>query len=251
MNEPTRFHDRTILVTGASSGIGLAVAQRVAREGARVVLVARRPEALEAAASSLATSGHIVFAGDCADEAVVKRLSDTLVADQVTLDGVALCAGAHDLRPLQIMKADNAENMWRANVATTLVPLRGLLPRLTRGKSAVVGLSSIAAVRGGSGVIAYSSAKAAVEGALRAAAVELANRAVRVNWVRAGVVATPMSDAFLGKIPPDAVDKIRGQHLLGFGAPDDVAAVVAFLLSDDGRWITGTGVDVDGGLSCH
>jgi NAD(P)-dependent dehydrogenase (short-subunit alcohol dehydrogenase family) len=246
-----RFRDRSIVVTGASSGIGLAVARRVAREGGRVLLIGRRAESLEEARGSLVGEGHLALPMDCADEASVPLLKRTITDAAWSVDGMALCAGAHDVRPLQLMKSEHADSLWRANVTSTLVPLRGLLPTLTKGRSAVVGLSSIAAVRGGGGVMAYSATKAALEGALRVAAVELAGRGVRVNWVRAGVVETPMSDAFLGKLPPEAVAHIRDKHLLGFGSPDDVAAAVTFLLSDDSRWMTGTGMDVDGGLSCR
>lgn len=243
-----RFSGRVIAVIGASSGIGAEVARQVAREGARVVLVARRVDALNAVMEEMSGSDHLVVPCDCADEVAFEEVRERLSALSLRLDGLVLAAGAHNMRPLQLTRWAHMDAMLRANLATTVIPLRALATLLQRDRAAVVGVSSMAAVRGGAGVLAYSAAKGAVESALRVAATELASRGIRVNWIRPGVVETPMSEGFLGKLPPNAVASIRQAHPLGLGTPATVAPVVLFLLSDEAKWITGSAYDVHGGF---
>jgi NAD(P)-dependent dehydrogenase (short-subunit alcohol dehydrogenase family) len=104
---------------------------------------------------------------------------------------------------------------------------------------------------GNSGETVYAAAKGALCAAARALATELAPRRIRVNVVAPGVVETPMSAAWLSRLTGDDAARVRSRHLLGFGAPADVAGSIAFLASDDARWITGACLAVDGGLTCH
>ena len=247
----TRFQGRTVLVTGASSGLGLASARRFADEGARVVLVSRSAERLESARAGLPGAGHIAIPCDCGNASATADMGKRIKDDGITIDSLVLAAGSHLLRPFQVMKEQHLTEVLQNNLFSTLNPIRGVLGSLSAGGSAIVGITSVAATRGGAGVVGYSAAKGAVVSALRALAVELAGRKIRVNWVSAGVVRTPMSDTFLERVGPEAAAQIERAHLLGLGEPSHVASAVAFLASDDAAWITGAEFTVDGGLSCH
>jgi len=120
-----------------------------------------------------------------------------------------------------------------------------------RDGASIVYLASAAAMIGNIGEAVYAASKGALLSACRSLAAELASRRIRVNVVAPGVVETPMSDRWLGQLAPEQREALRSRHLLGFGHPEDVAAAIAFLASDDARWITGTCLTIDGGLTCH
>ena len=143
--------------------------------------------------------------------------------------------------------------MMQSHVVSSLLLTRYVVygQVLPPAGAAFVWFSSVAALRGGSGAAVYSAAKGALIAAARALAVELAARRIRINVVSPGVVRTPQSEAFLAKLPADQLQALERAHLLGFGRPEDAAAAAAFLLSDDARWITGTNLVADGGLSIH
>jgi NAD(P)-dependent dehydrogenase (short-subunit alcohol dehydrogenase family) len=247
-----RFQGRSCLVTGASSGIGRATADRLASEGARVVLVARDEAKLGETAAGLPGEGHLAVTCDLTSEEAVTELAKTVKEVVGTLAGVVHCAGIHWLRPLQITDNKALQEMLTSHVVTSLSLTRAVVSKRLAGDGcSVVWISSTAALKGGAGSSAYSAAKGAMVSAVRALATELARRKVRINAVAPGVVRTPQSEAFLAGLTAEQVRAITDDHLLGLGMPEDVAGVVAFLLSDDARWITGTTVVADGGLTAH
>jgi NAD(P)-dependent dehydrogenase (short-subunit alcohol dehydrogenase family) len=246
---PGRFDQRTILVTGASSGIGLATAQRLRAEGARVVAVARTETKLRAALGADDATLRVLTA-DTADEAQVRGLAETLRTGGTVLHGVVHCAGVHALRPLKLLGADDLQRMQSSHVASSVLLCRFLTGTRVLGEGgSVVLLASAAALRGASGTIAYAAAKAGVIAAARCLAIELAGRKIRVNSLSPGVVRTPQSEAFLAALPPDQRAVIEREHPLGLGLPEDVAALAIFLLTDDARWMTGANLVIDGGLT--
>jgi NAD(P)-dependent dehydrogenase (short-subunit alcohol dehydrogenase family) len=253
MEQMQRFAGKTILVTGASSGIGRATAVRMANEGARVVLVARDVPRLEETLSQLAGSTHVVRVCDLTDEAQMTALMTELRTVSGEIHGVAHCAGIHWLRPVQITESKHLMEMLMSHVGSGLSLTRALIGQrlLPKEGGAIVWVSSAAALRGGAGEAAYAAAKGALISAAKSLAVELARRRVRVNVVVPGVVRTPQSEAFLATLAPEQAKAVEQRHLLGLGEPADVAASIAFLLSSDARWITGSYIVVDGGLMAH
>jgi NAD(P)-dependent dehydrogenase (short-subunit alcohol dehydrogenase family) len=249
-----RLDKRAVLITGASSGIGRASCVRAAAEGARVVLVARDHDRLEETRASLTSDvHHITRVCDVTDEAEVTKLADELRNEVGTLRGLVHCAGIHWLRPLQVTDTAALTLMLTSHVVSSAVLVRALVGRrlADREGCSVVLLASAAALQGVAGAAAYAAAKGAMVSLARTLAVELARRRVRVNAIAPGVVRTPQSAAFLSTLTPKQVQAITDDHPLGLGEPADVAGVVAFLLSDDARWVTGTTVVADGGLTAH
>ncbi|MEI6393244.1 MAG: SDR family oxidoreductase [Verrucomicrobiota bacterium] len=242
---------KTFLVTGASSGIGLACAQRLAAAGHRLVLVARNEAKLREAASELPGGPHRVQSCDVSDEIAVEGFFKTLRADGMLLDGMVHCAGIHWLRPLQLTDSRALNEMLHSHVISAVALARALVMQkvVSPQGCAVVWLSSAAALQGNAVTVAYAAAKGALISAARALAAELARRKVRVNVLVPGVVRTPQSEGWMKLLPPEQILAVEKEHLLGIGTADDVAGPACFLLSDDARWITGTTLVVDGGLT--
>ena len=250
MSSSQGFENQNVLVTGGSSGIGLAAAHRFAQQGARVVLVARNEERLRAAMTTLPGTGHDVRVADATDEDAMAVLLKSLKEQFGALHVGVCCAGAHAVRPLAVSRAKNFEELYRQNVISAVNTIRPLIKSMPAEGGAIVLVSSVAGLRGSAAAAAYSAAKGALLSLTRSLAVEFAARRIRVNVVIPGVVETPMSEEFLGTLPPEQRDALVRSHPLGLGRPDDVAAAIVFLASADARWMTGAELVVDGGLSC-
>ncbi len=245
--------NKCYLVTGASSGIGLATATRLAEEGSRIVLVARDSERLQAACASLPGERHLSRSCDVTDEDALKALFKELRETVETIDGLAHCAGIHWLRPLKVTNNAALTEMLTSqiggSIAVTKAYVFGKVAPATG--AAIVWLSSAAALQGESGTAAYSAAKGGLISAGRSLAVELAPRHIRLNVISPGVVRTPQSEAFLSQLSDERRQAIENAHLIGISEPADVAAAATYLLSEDSRKITGANLVVDGGLTIH
>jgi NAD(P)-dependent dehydrogenase (short-subunit alcohol dehydrogenase family) len=244
---------KRVLVTGASSGIGLATARRFAREGWEVALLARRGDLLEALRAELGPAHHLVCAGSYADPVAAARLEALIRAEWGGLDALVNCAGvflAGD--PIAMPLAE-----WRRPLDTMLdgaILMTRLAAPLMPAGGRIIHVTSIHGERAERGSSAYAMAKAALNQYCRALAVDLAPRGILVNAIAPGFVDTPMSVV-------DGVNELESEwfrkfyqegHLLPLkraGQPEEIAGVAYFLAGPDASYITGQVLTVDGGLT--
>ena len=247
---PDAMAGRTVLVTGASSGLGRAAAEMIAGCGGRIIGVGRDEARLGAAIDALAGQGHQARVCDLSDADAAAALVGEASKDAGGLHGLFHSAGEGLILPTRLTKPANIQAVFGAAVNGAFGLVRGAARQgvMAPGASLVL-MSSVAAHRGRAGMAAYSAAKAAIEGAVRALAVELAPREIRVNALAAGGVQTEMNERITANLAEGGADAYAAAHPLGMGRPEDVAAAVLFLLSPAARWITGTAMVVDGGYS--
>jgi NAD(P)-dependent dehydrogenase (short-subunit alcohol dehydrogenase family) len=248
------FENRRIIVTGASSGIGRASTEFFASLGADVCLVSRRLDAIETVRESLPRpERHFVYSMDLTETALIGDSMKEISSKFGRLSGLFHAAGIESLMPLKVMRDSHAISLLQGSVVASIMLVKNLCNSYvldTSVPTSVVLMSSVAATRGHPGLSAYSAAKAAVEGATRSLAVELAPRAIRVNAISAGAVETPMHNRTLKGMNEEMLETYKQRHPLGFGKSEDIAHAAAFLLSPLSRWITGTTLNVDGGFLC-
>jgi NAD(P)-dependent dehydrogenase (short-subunit alcohol dehydrogenase family) len=239
---------RAAIVTGASRGIGAAIARALDRAGARVVLVARDLPALDAVAERLAND-PVVLAADLADPAVPGRVvveaRDRLGAIDVLVNNAAVAARA----PTEELDAALVDRLYAVNVRAPLLLIAALVPGMVeRGSGSIISISSGSAVVGTPRRAVYAATKGAIDAATRSLAIELGPHGIRVNSVAPGVVDTGMWAR--NKAIPGVIEEIEAlTPLRRWATPEDVADVVAFLASDAARFVTGETVCVDGGLA--
>lgn len=245
-----RFTNKTILVTGGSSGIGLAAARAFAAEGARVIITGRDAAALEQARASLGDHA-ITVANDAGSPAEARALAATLAAADIRLDAVFVNAGAAKFAAFPDVDEVLWDQIFNTNIKGPYFQVQALLPLLNPGASIVIN-GSINARIGMPNTSVYAASKAAVISLAKTLSAELLPRGVRVNVVSPGPVATPI----YGKLGLDAealeatAAQIQNQIPLGrFGTPDEIAATVLHLSSPESAYIVGTEIIADGGMS--
>ena len=240
---------KVALVTGASRGIGRAVAERLAKDGARVVVnFARNTEAAQETVAAIQAEGGEAVAeqADLSQAAEVTRLFDAVTDRFGRLDVLVNNAGVYEARPLDRVDEDHFTGLFDINVLAVLLASREAARRIGDGGGRIINLSSGAARAAVPGGSVYAASKAAVEALTRCHAAELGPRGITVNAVAPGFTESDMLDMAL---PSEARGMMIGLTALGrLGRPEDIADVVAFLASDDARWITGEVIGANGGL---
>ena len=236
-----RFEDKVVLVTGASrEGIGGAIAGRLASEGARLVLFSSDPA--DELTDELRAAGCEVLSirGDVRDQKEVDRLASEIGEHAGRVDVLVNNAGVELGVRFEDMPDAEWDHVLGVNLTGLMRVTRSVLPLMTAKGTVIVNIASALGMVGCPGMTAYSASKGAVIALTQSLGLELAPQGIRVVGVAPGVVRTPLLRRFSEHLTPDMLSQIRATHPLGLGRPSDVAAAVAFLASDDARWITGT-----------
>jgi len=228
---------KTILVTGASSGLGKQIAISCAERGARIVLTGRDSERLANTHRQLHGKGHIPMLGDLTEAEARERL---LQVSQ-KINGVVHCAGIQKHCPIRQLTEQGMTDMYAANfLAPLMLTQRLLQANAILPQGSIIFMLSTAAHIGTRGVGPYSAMKAGLVGIIKCLALEQAKHKVRVNGISPSAVVTPIWGA-------DQLEAQKVRHPLGLGEARDVANAAVYLLSDASRWITGTSLVMDGG----
>jgi len=230
---------KTILVTGASSGLGREIALACAQRGARLIITGRDAARLQATHDQLAGEGHVQVPADLTSADDRERLAAT----RPSVDGVVLCIGRQMLSPIRQLKEELMTAMYRMHfLAPVMLMQRLLQSNSIAQQGSVVFMLSTAAHIGTRGVGPYSAMKSGLLGIIRCLAIEQAKRKIRVNGISPSAIPTSIWGEEQGLL-----DDQRARHPLGLGTPQDVANGAVYLLSDASRWVTGTSLVMDGG----
>jgi NAD(P)-dependent dehydrogenase (short-subunit alcohol dehydrogenase family) len=251
------FENKTIIVTGATSGIGRAAAEAFARAGGAVLLVGRNESALQEVAAAIRASGG--GATGCAADVTAADAPERIVRSALDLGGgldvLVNAAGVIASGTLEATTDAVWDSMMAVNLTAPFRLMRAAAPHLAARKGAVVNVSSVNGLRSFAGVLAYCVSKAGVDHLTRCAALEMAPIGVRVNAVNPGVTVTNLHRrSGMGETQYAAfLERSKETHPLGRpGQPSDVAELILFLASDRANWMTGETIPVDGGrhLTC-
>jgi len=251
MESRNRFTGKTILVTGASSGIGRACALALGREGANVVAAGRRRDRLDEVANGIRESGGQceIVTGDVRDGATCFAWVKTATERFGGLDGLVNAAGVIGNTSLLDTTPEEWDRVMDSNLRSIFLLTHVAAKALIERRGSVVNLSSVGGLRPYAGLLPYCVSKAAVDQFTRCVALELAPHGVRVNAVNPGVVVTELHTV-TNAIPDYAgfLERSKTTHPIGrVGRPEEVASLILYLLGDEAGWITGATYSIDGG----
>ena len=234
---------KTILITGAASGIGKETAIESSKMGAKIVAVDLNADGLNALIPQLEGEGHLTFDGNLCNDEFLKLLAE----NAPVLNGVFLCAGVSDTTLVKFLTEEKIDRVFNINVKAPVMMLKYLLKKkkVADGGS-LVWMSSYGAEKVEPGLGIYAASKSAVNGFMRAYAKELIGKKIRSNSIMPMMIKTELIST-LTTISEEDWKKQEAMYPLGFGAPQDVARVAMFLFSDASRWITGTQFKMGGG----
>lgn len=246
MYNPFSLEGKTILVTGASSGIGRQTAIECSKLGATLVITARNEERLKETLSALEGVGHLFILADLSDNSQL----ESLVSELPKLDGFSCNAGIANTNLISFLKEEEIENVFKTNTFSSILLTKYLIKKkkLNKGASIVytssVGNVHCASIANG----LYGASKCAIDGFMRTAALELASKGIRCNSVNPGVVESNLTEN--GGISTEQREADLKRYPLGrYGKPMDIAHAIIYLLSDASSWVTGTALKIDGGYT--
>ncbi|WP_180900291.1 SDR family NAD(P)-dependent oxidoreductase [Martelella soudanensis] len=243
-----RFAGKTIVITGAGTGMGRATAIRLSKEGARSVLVGRRSEPLEQLAGEIIADGGsaLAIACDIGSETAVRAMVQQAIDTNGRIDGLFANAGVLGaFKPLVETEVANFKELVATNMLGTFLSLKHCLPYLEGGAIVINASWTVNSVMPGAG--AYAASKGALIAMMHTLAMEQGSRNIRVNSVSPGIILTPMADEVLD--PAFSARLAAHTPLRRNGTPEDVTGTVAWLLSEDARFVSGQDIVVDGGFT--
>ncbi|MCG2583302.1 SDR family oxidoreductase [Massilia sp. TS11] len=245
-----KLEGKVALITGGSSGIGLASARLFRAEGASIVLTGRDPQALAQAAAELG-GDTLALASDAADLAQIDALMAAVQARHGRLDVLFLNAGVATAGPIETVTPAQFDSMMDTNVKGVFFTIQKALPLMGKGASIVV-TTSITNQLGSPNFPVYGASKAALRSLVKSLGLALIGRGIRINALSPGPIATPIFDRF--GLPPGGADAARAAITAKspsqrFGEPEEVARLALFLASSDASYLVGEEVVIDGGMS--
>jgi len=241
-----RLNGKTVLVTGASSGIGRAIAIVCSQQGAKMVITGRNVERLNETLSLLTSDGHMAIVADITNETDLNQLVERVPK----LDGFVSNAGIAQPLLLQFTEKENVDSVLNTNAISVIHLTRLLLQnkKLNKGASLVFTSSINGNICAYIGSSIYAASKAMLTGFMKASALELAPKSIRVNCVQPGMIETDLLKNSL--IPNEELEKDKLKYpLKRYGKPEEVAYTVVYLLSDATQWMTGSSIVIDGGYT--
>lgn len=247
MKNPFSLQDKTILITGASSGIGKSTAILCASLGATCIITGRSQERLNDVLEVLDGNGHFTIQADISEQEGTNKICDNCP----NLDGIVHSAGIMQLLPHRAISLSTFEKLMKVNLYAPFFITQVLIKKKKiNNASSIAFISSISgSIIGSKGNIMYSASKSAVNGMTKVLALELAEKKIRVNSISAGMVKTEMWINENMIVSEEQLANDEKNYPLGYGNPEDVANIAAFLVSDGSKWITGSSIVADGGFS--
>ena len=240
------LNDKTILVTGASSGIGAQTAITLSNAGANLIISARNQDRLEEVYNVLNGEGHRIVLADL----TVKTQLEKLIEELPALDGIVHSVGMVRPFPVKFIGQKQINQLFEVNYNSAVL----LISKLFKSKkintaASLVFMSSISSRFAHKGGALYAGSKAAINAYSKTIALEYASKKIRSNVISAAMVKTPIFEEAEKAVSKEMMDKHGENYPLGFGEPEDIANAIVFLLSNASKWITGTELVMDGGLT--
>ena len=257
MYNPMSLSGKTIIVTGAASGIGKECAVLINKLGGNLLLLDKNEAGLQAVARQLPElqTKTVVRSIDLSDfDSIKETLIGTKSEFGSAYTGLVHCAGIPSVLPLRALSNNQYENVMRINTQAALNLAKVFSSKQghdSEKQGSIVFISSVYGVVGSAANVAYATSKAALLGMTKSLAIELAERGIRVNCVAPGFIKTNMADGVNSLFDTDYADRIEQMHPLGWGEAIDIANAIAFLLSDASKWTTGAVFHIDGGFTAQ
>jgi NAD(P)-dependent dehydrogenase (short-subunit alcohol dehydrogenase family) len=255
MFNPLDLSTHRYLISGAASGIGRATALYLSKLNANLLLIDKNEEQLKVTQDlcSSYSSVLVTLPIDITDSDTMKTSIITDVESNGKLHGMVHCAGLPYITPLKMLSKDNAMKVYQVNTYAGLELAKIFTSKnvYAGDNGSIVFISSVYGIVGSAANVGYAMTKGAIQSATKSLAIELASRKIRVNCIAPGFIKTEMGNQINHNFDADYDEHIKSLHPLGWGEPNDIAAGIAYLLSDMSKWVTGTIMSIDGGFTAQ